>query len=442
MKQETKLGFFVLLGVAIFVTSIILLGDFQFQSRYYLNILFGDVAGLPVKAKVKIAGVEVGAVKDITLEGDKAKVRIWLKSNIKIRKNARAGIVSTGIIGSKYLELTMGSKPFEFFKNEDVFDGVDPVQLDKMISNATQQLNELVQSLKSYSGKSPGETIGEILENIRLTSRSLKTIVSEHENNFVNIVKNIENATSDISDITSENKDDIRSVIASMKNVSQNLNAILAKIESGEGMLGKIVNDKEMGEDLKTAVVEIKETIKETKKVMRRLNLIETDWDYTMRYDSKNDVYRSDVGLRIYPVPDKFYYIGVSNLGDSSVVTTDPEKINTINLMLGKRWKPLEIYGGIMRSKGGVGARIKPFWRFEPWRRVEITAEAYDFPRKIPVAKANVNLGARVELLPWAFVGAQVEDTFNTSSINSYVNLVARDDDIAYLLGLVGLAKP
>ena len=442
MRPETKLGFFVLLGVAIFITSIVLLGDFQFQSRYYLNILFNDVAGLPVKAKVKIAGVEVGAVKDITLEGDRANVKIWLKSNIKIHKNARAGIVSTGIIGSKYLELTMGSEPFELYKNEDVLEGVDPVQLDKMISNATQQLNELVQSLKSYSGKSPGETIGEILENIRLTSQSLKVIVSEHENNFVNIVKNVENATKDFSDITSANKEDIRSVIANMKNVTQNLNTILVKIESGEGMLGKIVNDKEMGEDLKVTVGEIKETVKETKKVMRRLNLIETDWDYTMRYDNKNEVTRSDVGLRIYPVPDKFYYVGVTNLGDSSVVTTDPEKINTINLMLGKRWKQAEIYGGIMRSKGGLGVRVKPFWQFEPWRRVEITAEGYDFSRKAPVVKANVNVGARIQVLPWAFVGAQVEDTYNTSNVNTYVNLVARDDDIAYLLGLVGLAKP
>ena len=53
-----------------------------------------------------------------------------------------------------------------------------------------------------------------------------------------------------------------------------------------------------------------------------------------------------------------------------------------------------------------------------------------------------MNIGANIEVTKWAYVGAQVEDPYYESNINSYLNLVFRDDDIAYILGLVGLAKP
>ena len=75
-------------------------------------------------------------------------------------------------------------------------------------------------------------------------------------------------------------------------------------------------------------------------------------------------------------------------------------------------------------------------------RRLELTAEAFDFSRTLPVAKVNANVGARVKLNNWAFIGAQMEDIYNTSNVNAYMKLEFRDDDIAYILGVVGLAKP
>jgi len=44
-----------------------------------------------------------------------------------------------------------------------------------------------------------------------------------------------------------------------------------------------------MGEDLKTTFKDLKETAKQAKKAIGRLSLIEIDWDYKLRYDTKQE---------------------------------------------------------------------------------------------------------------------------------------------------------
>jgi hypothetical protein len=222
------------------------------------------------------------------------------------------------------------------------------------------------------------------------------------------------------------------------------MNNVLAKIDGGEGAIGKLVTDQQMGQDLKDTFVQLRETSKQANNVLRRLNLIETQWDYHLRRDMKYNVSRYDLGLRIIPRPGKMYYIGGSNLGiaDNDVLSHDPEEMNTIDFLIGQQFGPALVYGGVIRSRGGVGTRVRPLWKWDPWRRLEVNVDAYSFTREVPIAKPKINTGVRVELTNWAYVGAQWEDLYYASSLNTYFNLILRDDDIAYILGLVGLAKP
>jgi hypothetical protein len=99
-------------------------------------------------------------------------------------------------------------------------------------------------------------------------------------------------------------------------------------------------------------------------------------------------------------------------------------------------------YVGAIRSQAGFGARVRPFWNWEPLRKLEITADFYNFGRSAPVGKAQVNTGVQYPVTRWLYLGVRAEDIYYTSNINTYANVVVRDDDIAYILGLVGLARP
>ncbi len=68
MSNELRLGIFVTIGIFAILLTIMLLGNYSLTSKYIVNSYFDNTAGLPKKAKVKIAGVNVGNIKDIVLE--------------------------------------------------------------------------------------------------------------------------------------------------------------------------------------------------------------------------------------------------------------------------------------------------------------------------------------------------------------------------------------
>ncbi|HBU69035.1 MAG TPA: hypothetical protein DEE98_01480 [Elusimicrobia bacterium] len=442
MTRETKLGLFLLVGVFCLALSIFLLGDFSFQNRYFINVLFNDVTGLPDKGKVRIAGVEVGGVSGVELEDGKAKVRVWLKRNIVIHGDAEARIASTGIIGSKYLELTMGSAAAPVVEDGGVVIGTDPMSLENMLSTAMEKLGSVVDAFTGEDSKNMGKNLSATMDNLKKITDTLRLALYEQDKKISEIIDNFHSFSEDMAGITAENKENLAETIKNIRDISEKLDKFVQKIDKGDGTIGKLVSDEEMGNQLKETVTDIRETSKEARRVLKRLNYIETKWDYTLRYDGKYKFYRYDVGLQVSPTPGKFYYLGASNVGDKPDNVYDPEEQTTFNFLLGKTFGAATVYGGAIRSKGGVGVKVKPLWKWDPWRRLEVKAEAYHFSRNTPVSKPKVNIGGQVEVTKWASFGAQVEDVYSESSVNTYMNLQFKDDDIAYVLGIVGLAKP
>ncbi len=441
MTNEAKLGGFVLLGLVALIVSIMLLGDFQFTRKYDLNILFHDIAGLPGKSRVKIAGVEVGGVKRISLEGNMAKVTIWIRHDIPVHNDAVARIVTTGIIGSKYMELTMGSPEAPLLKDGDTIHGIEPMSFDKVMSDLMEQLDAFTAPFKGAGMKNLGENLSKTLENLRKVSETLKVEIADHEERINNIVRNVDAFSQNLADITSDNKDDIRAVIKQIKDVSQKLDVIVTRINNGEGIAGKLVSDKQMGEDMQKTMADLRDAVQGAKTVTKRFQVTHTDWEYRYRYDGRNDLSHNDFGLRILPEPNKFYYLGVENIGDSSNVTDNIEEKNTIDAQIGGRWPVGDFYLGAIRSKVGVGMKVTPFYKWEPWKRLGITAEIFNFSRQTPVEDPQVNAGISIELARWLYLGSNVEDLYYRSATNTYVKAVIRDDDIAYLLGIVGLGR-
>ncbi|PKN00684.1 MAG: hypothetical protein CVU77_08995 [Elusimicrobia bacterium HGW-Elusimicrobia-1] len=448
MNKETRLGLFLLAAVAAFVTVITILGDFSFRRGYYINVVFSDTAGLPDKAPAKIAGVTVGSIKGITLVDGKANLRVWIRKSVNIHDDAQARIIATGIIGTKYLELTTGSSSRPVVRNGHALRGIDPVSLDKMLTSALESIEALTDSLKPTDGKSLGQNLSEAVANIRDVTDTLRTAVHLQEQKVVEIVSNIHSITkrvdsisANLDEILGDGKADLKATIAHLKSISEKLDSIVTSVEAGEGLAGKVLKDKEMGENLKGAVASIKDTADEAKRVLRRISVIDTHWNFSLRYDTKYDLYKPDVGLRVSPSPQKYYYFGGRNLGDKRT-EFDPEERNTLDFHVG-RVKPYgSIYAGVVKNKGGGGFSIRPFYKGNPWNKFEVYAEGSDFFRKKPVAAANVDVGARVNIYKFVTLGTQVEDIAHEQNTNVYVNLFVKDNDIGYLLGLVGLARP
>lgn len=171
MKPETKLGLFTVVGIAVLGFSLYFLGGLSVTRTYDINIKFQDVSGLPVKAPVKLAGVEIGKVKAIKIEDGGVVVVAAVDENIPLYKDTRFSVVMTGIIGTKYLKAVKGSAAAGVLKPGDYVQGTDEVPMDVMITQTMASIKELVDSVHQQGQF--GKNLNASLQEVRQLSANL-----------------------------------------------------------------------------------------------------------------------------------------------------------------------------------------------------------------------------------------------------------------------------
>jgi phospholipid/cholesterol/gamma-HCH transport system substrate-binding protein len=75
------------------------------------SAVFTDVSGLKVGDEVRMAGVKVGRVDDVRLDGDMARVGFRVQSGQVLYGNTKVSIVYQNIIGQRYVGLSLGDYP-------------------------------------------------------------------------------------------------------------------------------------------------------------------------------------------------------------------------------------------------------------------------------------------------------------------------------------------
>ena len=147
MKDETKLGIFTVLGLALFGFSLYFLGGLSVTRTYDINVTFDDVSGLPVKAPIKLAGVEVGKVKKIKIQGEEVIVVAEIHDGVALRQGAQFSVVMTGIIGSKYLKIVQGQPGAPLIKPGATVPGANDLPMDVMIAQTMSSIKEFVSTV-------------------------------------------------------------------------------------------------------------------------------------------------------------------------------------------------------------------------------------------------------------------------------------------------------
>jgi phospholipid/cholesterol/gamma-HCH transport system substrate-binding protein len=135
-KLELIVGAFVLVGIACLGYLSIKLGKLELigGDLYEVDAQFNSASGLKPGAAVEIAGVEVGRVKSIRLEGDRAVVRLAVQNGTKLYTDTIASIKTRGIIGEKFLALSPGGGGDPLKPGDTIRDTESGLDLEELVS--------------------------------------------------------------------------------------------------------------------------------------------------------------------------------------------------------------------------------------------------------------------------------------------------------------------
>lgn len=279
-SSKIRLGLFVSIGIALFTVGIYFIGEGQqlFRSTFRVTGVFSDVAGLQAGNNVRLSGVNVGTVDIITIVGDSTvKVEIIIDERTRkfIRKDAVASIGSEGLMGNKMLIINPGTGGKGIIEDNDSIQTTQPMNLDDVFSslkgtidntsNIVNELSAIASSIRSGKG-----TIGRLIVDESLADNIDSSIVNlkEGSDRFKGLVVDVTDGFAQINI-----KDILLSLKTTMDNASgitDTLSLIVSQIHSGEGMVGGLLMDPVLQNNIDSTIINLKEASSEFREVMEK----------------------------------------------------------------------------------------------------------------------------------------------------------------------------
>lgn len=172
-KRAVIVGIFVVLGLAIFVTAVMMLGKQQklFNKSVQVKAVFKDVNGLAAGRNILYSGVKIGTVKKISFVKTNeilVLMNIDQSSQEFIHKDVVARISSEGLMGNKTVMLSGGTPNVPIIEDGDqlsVGSGLSTEEIMNTLQVNNKSLVEITDNLKIITkGMVNGKgTLGKLL---------------------------------------------------------------------------------------------------------------------------------------------------------------------------------------------------------------------------------------------------------------------------------------
>jgi phospholipid/cholesterol/gamma-HCH transport system substrate-binding protein len=166
---------FFIVCILLFVVAVFTIGAQKGfgEPKFQMISLFKNIGGLYVGAPVRLAGVNVGTVADISfldeeIEGRSVKVTLSIlkKYQRQLYKCTKIAIITEGVLGEKIIEITI-TPGFHRDSLVEPIVGDDPLDVQNLADTFGQVANSLLESTKNI------ETIITQMENISITTKRL-----------------------------------------------------------------------------------------------------------------------------------------------------------------------------------------------------------------------------------------------------------------------------
>ncbi len=294
------MGLLIFILTGLFLIGIMYIQDISIKkSNYSFTVIFSNVQGLNEGDDVNMLGKRIGKVSLAKIIGQKIAVELSIDNSFafKIPIDSKIEVKSEGLMGSKYVSINPGVNDKKYILAGETVEGqreYDFSEITPGILPITQDIGVFARRLKATLGEEEKDRIRNTILNIEsLTSeldgfvKGYRDVLSKTERESLkDIVNNLKTASetikekvdNDLSQIlsglknVSDQSEDLKQAIVNLKSSSESLNSsskkfenILTKIDSGEGTLGKMINDPALYDNLNALSKDGRELVQDIK---------------------------------------------------------------------------------------------------------------------------------------------------------------------------------
>lgn len=378
---------------------------------YKLDVIYDEVNGLKIGNEVRFAGVPIGKVEDLKVDGTKIRTVIKIDSKHKVPVNSKFSIGMDGVLGTKFVSIDppLVSDGTNYKGGEQVV-GIEPKGLDQFMESSTKVLAKL-------------EGIADAFNNVF----GDKDVQQSMRQGFVQageIAKNLNTFTKVMADSATANQQEITTMIAQLKEMSVSMNQLVtaanANGATGENVanmaanmadaskqikemansLNSVVSDPKTKKDLQETLHNANETSTKANKILSVVTGAKVQAD--VMYNKKESKWRTDAGVQFPMQKGSFVYLGGADIGDA----------NRLDFHYNRKMNDrLLMRAGVMYGEFGVGLDYNITPQFK------LFTDYYDF------TDAKWRVGAEYALSKNFSIIGQAFDIANNGSETTYLGV-------------------
>ena len=235
-SREIRVGLFLLVAFLIVIALFELLGrETLFARSVEYRTSFKSIPTLKLGDPVRLAGVDVGTVKDIRIIGARVEVVMRLKPATPVKTDSVATIKLTSLLGTNFVDLTFGSPAAQIAPPGSVLISSEPPDLNTLVA----RLNDAAGDIQTLA-RQLNEGLGKSMEPIQATFQS-----------FDKIAKKIERGEGTLGRLVTDD-----SLFTEIRGLAGNLNQVSQQLAKGQGTLGKLVRDESLYNEARQTLTE------------------------------------------------------------------------------------------------------------------------------------------------------------------------------------------
>lgn len=283
-STELKVGITVLLAIITAIVCVVWLKEMSLHAKKRVyRVAFPNTGGLAASDEVRVNGLRKGQVRDMRLAGDHVLVELELASDVTLTRDSRVAIRDLGMMGEKVISIDLHPTGGAYGPRDTVQGhyeaGLGEVmgRLGMTVETVTamaEDLRDLTHSLNQ------GGQLEEVVRNFGATSRELRSLVTENRAALNQTLRNFSDASRTAKSLTTDREGQLRQALDNFSTAAEKMDrlsgrldslrvvvqTLATRVNSGEGTLGRLVNDDKLYDDLSSSVSSLRALIEDVKK--------------------------------------------------------------------------------------------------------------------------------------------------------------------------------
>lgn len=279
LSREIKTGIIVVGGILLFILGFSYLKStplFDDSKTFYA--VYDHVGGLQTGTSVSINGYTVGTVNDIRFRDSSGKLLVTfsVNKNFDFSQNSQAELFDTGIIGGKGIQIQPVFDGAPMAKSGDTLPSsirpgltelvqqkLTPLQMkvEGAVSNADSLLinfNQVLDDATKENLRQGIEGLNNLVSSFQKTADGINQLLGNNQTQLDSTIDNFGRISANLAGVSDTLANaGLGETVEQLQETLTNLSAVIARIESGEGTMGRLMKDESLYENLSEASREL-----------------------------------------------------------------------------------------------------------------------------------------------------------------------------------------